>query len=148
MLRDRRRGRAALLVAMTAGRHGVGPEGRAASCRHVHPDSPASMSIHEEATVVGRAADDGGVQQPRHVRPARASRTASQSIVPDLATGWSWNEDGTELTFRCARASNGTTASRSPPQDVKCTWDLLTGKVDEQAARQSAQILVPQPRPR
>ena len=23
-----------------------------------------------------------------------------QSIVPDLATGWSWNEDGTELTFR------------------------------------------------
>jgi hypothetical protein len=23
-----------------------------------------------------------------------------QSIVPDLATGWSWNEDGTELIFR------------------------------------------------
>ena len=23
-----------------------------------------------------------------------------QSIVPDLATSWSWNEDGTELTFR------------------------------------------------
>ena len=38
-----------------------------------------------------------------------------QSIVPDLATSWSWNEDGTELTFPLARASNGTTASRSPP---------------------------------
>jgi hypothetical protein len=25
------------------------------------------------------------------------------SIVPDLATGWSWNEDGTELTFAIAR---------------------------------------------
>jgi peptide/nickel transport system substrate-binding protein len=23
-----------------------------------------------------------------------------QSIVPDLATDWSWNEDGTELAFR------------------------------------------------
>jgi extracellular solute-binding protein (family 5) len=23
-----------------------------------------------------------------------------QSIVPDLATGWSWNEDGTALTLR------------------------------------------------
>ena len=34
-------------------------------------DSPASMSIHEEATIVRRAADDGGVQQPRAVRPAR-----------------------------------------------------------------------------
>ena len=22
-----------------------------------------------------------------------------QSIVPDLATSWSWSEDGTELTF-------------------------------------------------
>jgi len=21
------------------------------------------------------------------------------SIIPDLATGWSWNEDGTELTL-------------------------------------------------
>ena len=23
-----------------------------------------------------------------------------ESIVPDLATSWSWNEDGTELTFK------------------------------------------------
>ena len=30
-------------------------------------DSPASMSLHEEATGVGAAADDGGVQQSRHV---------------------------------------------------------------------------------
>jgi peptide/nickel transport system substrate-binding protein len=25
-----------------------------------------------------------------------------QSIVPDLATGWSWGEDGTKLTFAAA----------------------------------------------
>jgi hypothetical protein len=27
------------------------------------------------------------------------AQTSLQSIVPDLATGWSWNEEGTELTF-------------------------------------------------
>ena len=35
------------------------------------------------------------------------------SIVPDLATSWSWSEDGTELSLPLAKASNGTTASRS-----------------------------------
>ena len=34
-------------------------------------DSPASMSILEEATLFAVAADDGGVQQSGHVRPAR-----------------------------------------------------------------------------
>ncbi len=31
----------------------------------------------------------------------------------------------------CARASDGMTESRSPPQDVKCTWDLLTGRAPD-----------------
>src|SRR6516165_6411914 len=33
-------------------------------------DSPASMSILEESTVFCRGSDDGGVQQPGHIRPA------------------------------------------------------------------------------
>ena len=53
--------------------------------RVYHRDSPASMSIHEEATYSVNVPDDGGLQQPRHVRPARARRTACESIVPDLA---------------------------------------------------------------
>ena len=36
-------------------------------------DSPASMSIHEEVDARRPAADDGRVQQPRHVRPGRAA---------------------------------------------------------------------------
>src|ERR1700757_505460 len=35
------------------------------------PDSPASMSIHEEATFVAEGPMMGGVQQPRPIRPAR-----------------------------------------------------------------------------
>jgi peptide/nickel transport system substrate-binding protein len=62
------------------------------------PDSPASMSIHEEATVFAEGPMMGVfnnlVMYDQHV-----PQNSLQSIVPDLATGWSWSEEGTELTF-------------------------------------------------
>jgi peptide/nickel transport system substrate-binding protein len=58
------------------------------------PDSPASMSIHEEATVFAEGPMMGVfnnlVMYDQHV-----PQNSLQSIVPDLATGWSWSEDGT-----------------------------------------------------
>src|SRR3984893_14229820 len=63
-----------------------------------NPDSPASMSIHEEATIVSERPMMGVfnnlVMFDQHVK-----QNSLASIVPDLATGWSWNEDGTELTL-------------------------------------------------
>src|SRR5918911_3877298 len=63
-----------------------------------HFDSPASMSILEEAT---RAAEQPAmavmnnlVMYDQHV-----ARNSLDSIVPDLATEWRWSEDGKELTF-------------------------------------------------
>ena len=62
------------------------------------PDSPASMSIHEEATVFAEGPMMGVfnnlVMFDQHV-----PQNSLQSIVPDLATGWSWSEEGTELTL-------------------------------------------------
>src|SRR5690242_19980129 len=63
-----------------------------------HFDSPASMSILEEST---RAAE----QPMMHVfnnlvmYKQDVAQASLQSIVPDLATSWSWNEEGTELTL-------------------------------------------------
>src|ERR1700745_2504078 len=61
-------------------------------------DSPASMSIHEESTVVAQRPMMGVfnnlVMFDQHVR-----QNSLNSIVADLATEWSWNEDGTELAF-------------------------------------------------
>jgi peptide/nickel transport system substrate-binding protein len=61
-------------------------------------DSPASMSIHEEATVFAEGPMMGVfnnlVMFDQHI-----PQNSLQSIVPDLATRWSWNEEGTELTF-------------------------------------------------
>src|SRR5207302_6605442 len=60
--------------------------------------SPASMSIHEESTIaVGipiMPVFNNLVVFDQHV-----AQNSLKSIVPDLATGWSWSEDGMQLTF-------------------------------------------------
>ena len=77
------------------------------------PDSPASMSIHEEGTYVAERPMMGVfnnlVMFDQHVK-----QNSLNSIVPDLATSWSWNEDGTELTLPLRQGVTWTTASASP----------------------------------
>src|SRR5438105_12857092 len=95
-----------------------------------HFDSPASMSILEEST---RAAE----QPMMHVfnnlvmYKQDVAQASLQSIVPDLATSWSWNEEGTELTFPLRQGVKWHDGKPFTAADVKCTWDLLTGKANE-----------------
>jgi peptide/nickel transport system substrate-binding protein len=98
--------------------------------RMYSPDSPASVSILEEATVFAERPMMGIfnnlVMFDQHVK-----QNSLQSIVPDLATGWSWNEDGTELTFPLRQDVKWHDGKPFTANDVKCTWDLLTGKSNE-----------------
>src|SRR3954454_9052836 len=64
-----------------------------------HQDSPASMSIHEEATY-STVVPMMGVYNNLIMYKQDEPQNSMKSIVPDLATGWSWSEDGTELTFK------------------------------------------------
>src|SRR5882724_4541263 len=93
-------------------------------------DSPASMSIHEEATPVATrpvmAVFNNLVLFDEHV-----PENSLSSIVPDLATGWTWNEDGTELAFPLRQGVAWHDGKPFTAKDVKCTWDLLTGKSSE-----------------
>ena len=95
-----------------------------------NPDSPASMSIHEEATIVSERPMMGVfnnlVMFDQHV-----PQNSLTSIVPDLATGWSWNEDGTELTFPLHQDVTWHDGKPFTAKDVQCTWDMLTGKSSE-----------------
>ena len=79
------------------------------------PDSPASMSIHEEATIVSER-PMMGVFNNLVVFDQHVKQNSLSSIVPDLATGWSWSEDGTELTFPLRQGSLGTTESLLQPK--------------------------------
>src|SRR5262249_9661168 len=62
-----------------------------------HFDSPASMSMHEEATAaVNRPMM--GVFNNLVIYKQDVPQASIDSIVPELATGWTWSEDGAELT--------------------------------------------------
>jgi peptide/nickel transport system substrate-binding protein len=95
-----------------------------------HFDSPASMSILEESTVAAlRPAM--GVFNNLVMYKQDVPQASLQSIVPDLATSWSWNEEGTELTFPLRQGVKWHDGRPFTAKDVKCTWDLLTGKANE-----------------
>src|SRR6267142_5166229 len=91
---------------------------------------PASMSILEEATVFAQGPMMGVfnnlVMFDQHIK-----QNSLASVVPDLATGWSWNEEGTALTFPLRQGAKWHDGKPFTAQDVKCTWDLLSGKSNE-----------------
>jgi peptide/nickel transport system substrate-binding protein len=93
-------------------------------------DSPASMSIHEESAIIAERAMMG-IFNNLVIFDQHVKQNSMQSIVPDLATGWSWNEDGTELTLSLREGVKWHDGKPFSAEDVKCTWDLLTGKSQE-----------------
>jgi peptide/nickel transport system substrate-binding protein len=52
-------------------------------------------------------------------------------VVPDLAESWSWDADGTRLTFKLRDGVKWHDGKPFTAADVKCTWDLLTGRASE-----------------
>src|SRR6267378_8219757 len=92
--------------------------------------SPASMSIHEESTIAA-VIPTMGVFNNLVVFDQRVPQNSLASIVPELATGWSWSEDGTELTFALRQGVKWHDGKPFTAADVKCTWDLLLRKAND-----------------
>jgi peptide/nickel transport system substrate-binding protein len=94
-------------------------------------DSPASMSIHEEATVFAvrpmMGVFNNLVLYDQHVK-----QNSIQSIVPELAKSWSWDEEsGRKLTFKLEQDVKWHDGNPFTARDVKCTWDLLLGRAND-----------------
>src|SRR6516165_4879033 len=87
------------------------------------PDSPGGLSIQEEETVFARGPMMGVfnnlIMYDQHV-----PQNSLASIVPDLATSWEWNEEGTALTFKLRQGVKFHDGKPFTAKDVKCTWDL------------------------
>ena len=94
-------------------------------------DSPASMSIHEEATIAGQG-PMMGVFNNLVLYDQKVEQASLGSIVPDLASQWSWNAEGTALTFTLRQGVSWHDGKPFTARDVKCTWDLLLGRGTEQ----------------
>ena len=95
-----------------------------------HFDSPASMSLLEESTVA--------VIRP--IMPVfnnlvifkqDVPQNSLRSIIPDLATSWSWNEEGTELTFPLRQGVKWHDGKPFTAADVKCTFNLMMDNATE-----------------
>jgi len=92
-----------------------------------HFDSPASVSPLEESTqAVNRPMS--GVFNNLVMFDQHVAQNSLRSIVPDLATGWAWNEEGTELTLPLRQGVGWHDGKPFTAADVKCTFDLLMDK--------------------
>src|SRR3954447_13947809 len=92
-----------------------------------HFASPASMSIAEESTQATIRPIMGAFNNLVLFKQDELQNTPD-TIIPALATSWSWNEDGTELTFLLRQGVKWDDGKQFTAADVKCTMDLLQAK--------------------
>jgi peptide/nickel transport system substrate-binding protein len=95
--------------------------------RMYHRDSPASASIHEEATysvnIPFMPIFNNLVMFKQDV-----PQNSVESIVPDLAESWAWRDDGKALVFKLRQGVKWHDGKPFTSADVKCTFDMLMGK--------------------
>lgn len=88
-----------------------------------HRDNPHSASIHEEATtstvVPFMPRFNNLVVYDQHV-----AQNSDQSIVPDLAKSWRWNDEMTALTFQLREGVMWHDGIPFTARDVVCTFDM------------------------
>jgi len=119
---------AALALALTAG---TAAAQKAGGVLRVHLwDSPPNMSVLDGVNPLGARAlmpvFNNLAMFDQHAKQSRV-----EAIVSDLATSWTWNEDGTTLTFRLRRGVKWHDGNPFTANDVKCTWDLILDKASE-----------------
>ena len=117
----------ACLLAIGAGAaHAQKPGG---VLRITHRDNPPSASIHEEATI-STDMPFMAVFNNLVVFEPGAKQNRLEQIVPDLATSWQYAGDGRTLTFTLRDGVKWHDGKPFTSADVKCTWDVASGKVD------------------
>ena len=85
------------------------------------------MSILEESTL-STVLPVMGVFNNLVIYDQHVPQNSLQLIVPELATRWSWSEDGTRLTFELRKDVKWHDGEPFTARDVQCTWDMLAGK--------------------
>jgi peptide/nickel transport system substrate-binding protein len=99
--------------------------------RMYHRDNPPSASIHEEATnstVIPFMPLFNNLVLFDQSKP----QNTLKDIVPDLAKSWSWSADNKDLTFKLQEGVKWHDGRPFTAKDVVCTFDMLTGKADDQ----------------
>src|ERR1051325_10806775 len=93
-------------------------------------DRRVSMSTQEETTVLAER-PMMGVFNNLVIYDQHVAQNSLATIRPELATGWTWDEDGTHLTFKLRQGVRWHDGKPFTAADVKCTWELVQGKTAE-----------------
>jgi peptide/nickel transport system substrate-binding protein len=119
----------ALLIAMSIGGTAFAQK-QGGILKLYNPINPGNLSLLEEPTI-GAEMPMMGVFNNLIMFDQHMPQVSLTSIVPDLATSWSWNEDGTELTFQLRHGVKWHDGKPFIAQDVKCSWELRLGTAAE-----------------
>jgi len=99
-------------------------------------DNPPSASIHEEATI-STVFPFMPVFNNLVVFDQAKLEASLETIVPDLALSWAWDEGKTRLTFKLAEGVKWHDGKPFTAKDVKCTFELVSGLVSSEDFRKN-----------
>jgi peptide/nickel transport system substrate-binding protein len=118
---------ASLLIAMALAVTPTLAAKQGGTLRVYHRDNAPSGSIHEEATI-STVQPFSGVFNNLVIFDQGKPLNSMETIIPDLAESWSWDGSKTKLTFKLRQGVKWHDGKPFTANDVKCTWDLVTGK--------------------
>jgi len=90
--------------------------------------NPSSMSILEEVSYTTVMAAGAVFSNLVQFDPMQ-SIGSLDTVIPELAKSWAWDETGTKLTFKLNEGVKWHDGKPFTAKDVKCTLDWITGKV-------------------
>ena len=115
------------LAAMTVSVAAAQTPKRGGVLKMYHRDSPASASIHEEATYSTNV-PFMPVFNNLVLFKQDVPQNSVEALEPELATKWAWSADNKTLTFTLREGVKWHDGKPFTAKDVKCTIDLLQGK--------------------
>ena len=118
-----------VVLAMACASGPAAAQKQGGTLRYYHRDNPPSASLHEEATTSVTTPFMAVFNNLVMFDQAKSHETL-ETIVPDLASNWSWDATNTKLTFKLREGVKWHDGKPFTAKDVQCTWNMLIGKTE------------------